>query len=267
MHKRVVFCSYYTPNYKPFADALLDSMAKLRLENDIVCIEDKGGWTGNVRYKPTFIREMLQKHTEADAIVWVDADAVVVSNPERLFKVREDLGVYFKHWENSHKWEMLSGTVYVARNESAMRMMDLWIEAMKIAPQTLLKPEQQVLQALLSIWKCIPVELYNTSDRLMQILCDTPRGSVSIYRLPASYCFIQRFHLREGPGVIVHGQASRIWRNPGARRSRRVRMGVDGAMRIHRRRLPRSQLTLEEEQKRKDHIKAARRRRRKRLGI
>jgi len=139
MSKGVVFISYYTPNYKGWVDKLRDSLVAQKLEHDLVPIAHqtkssvgKDQWQANVRYKPQFILDMLEKHKDAKAVVWVDADGLMEQKPELLLKMREDLGVCFAPFprKQPRKYELLSGTVYVANNPSGLKMMRLWVKAM-----------------------------------------------------------------------------------------------------------------------------------------
>ncbi|KKN03126.1 hypothetical protein LCGC14_1110900 [marine sediment metagenome] len=167
---KLLCISYYTSkprNYKPAADRLVASFKKTGCNFDVRHIEDKGGWQGAVRFKPTFIRQMMEEHPEAERIVWIDADAIVHKYPKLLETVRQDMAAYF-HPHPGAKEELLSGT-FLVRNTAKMRAaMDAWIEAMKTAPKTLLKPEQMTLQTML------------------------PQLGLKVFKLPRPYCQISR---------------------------------------------------------------------------
>lgn len=239
MKPEVVFISYYTPNYKKWAVQLQDSMSKQGLTYDVVCIDHqtteesgKAKWQANVRYKPKFILDKLREHKDCKAVVWVDADALVERKPEALLKIREDLAVRFAPFpaKQPRKYELLSGTVYVKNSPEALKMMELWVKAMpfvkaekrRLKQAELLKPEQQVLQALLTNWQRIPEKLYNNADGLKAILQPIPRCSVSVKDLAEPYCHI-RGQGSDANAVISHGQASREWRWP-ERARRRAQM-------------------------------------------
>ena len=66
--RKVVFVSYWTSKYKVAADRLRKSLDKFGLEHDIQETKDDG-WEANVRKKPTFIYEMMKKHSDAYAVV------------------------------------------------------------------------------------------------------------------------------------------------------------------------------------------------------
>lgn len=199
---QVVFISYYTDNYKHYADGLIRDFERFGLTYDVERIEDKGGWYANVRFKPVFIRNMLRKHKTAKAVVWIDADASVKRVPKLLFELDADLAVYHLYWPRKKDKELLSGTVYVGNTVKGRRMMDRWIAALEEIWRTtnkpkerFPKPEQQILQRLL------------------------PKLDIEFYDLPHTYCQIANFSCpSHSPIVIEHRQASRQWRwGPGGR--------------------------------------------------
>jgi len=134
---------------------------------------------------------------------------------------------------------------------------------MKITP--LLKPEQQVLQALLSIWKCIPEKHYNNADSLTKLLKDFDRCKVSVKDLPEPYCHI-RGNSGFGSGIITHGQASREWRWPEKARRRRQMMAKTGRKDPFNRRKRAPKPTDAKAKKKHNRNSPASRRRRRRMG-
>lgn len=187
VEKKILFISYYTANYKHYADKLIKSFKKFKLDYDVRLIDDQGGWRENVRYKPSFILAMMQEHPETDAVVWIDADGVVLNFPALFFKLREDLGVFYLHWPKAE--ELLSGTMYVRNRPASRRMMHKWIAAVAKCPETLKKPEQQVLQSIL------------------------PSLGMKVKRIPQNYCQIENWRRANyDPVVISHSQASRLYR-------------------------------------------------------
>jgi hypothetical protein len=183
--RRVVFISYWTKPYKKSAERLKASLDALGLEHDINEIPDKG-WTANVRHKPTYILEMLKKHKDAYAVVWIDADGDVIQRPSLFFEIEEDMACRFKPITHKKCEELLSGTMLW--KPSAIHAVEKWIEALRKAPMNLLTPEQQVLHRIL--------------DTL----------GISYAKLPETYCHILRDRGRSGApsdSVVVHYQFSR----------------------------------------------------------
>lgn len=185
--RRIVFISYWTSKYKKSAERLKASLDKLGLESDINEIPDKG-WYANVRFKPTYILQMAEKHKDAYAVVWIDADGDVVQRPDLFFSIEEDLAVRFKPIAHKNCDELLSGTVFVRTHEKMIVALKKWIEALKVAPMGLSTPEQSVLHDILDSLK------------------------ISVNRLPEPYCRILADRGRGGvpaDSVIVHYQFSR----------------------------------------------------------
>jgi len=256
MAKNVIVVSYYTPNYKAWARTLIQSLNKWGVQHDIREIDDKGGWLANVRYKPVFLRDMLKEHTEADAIVWIDADAIVKHKPILFKKIKADLAVYFLEWPA--KEELLSGTVYLANNERVHGMMEAWLEALAVSDERLTKPEQLVLQGLLEKWKCIPERSYVKAVTVTQHIPKIPRIPITVHRLPKAYCQIEGTRGDDMNAVIVHGQASRIWRYKRKNKRDSNKAQKDAHVIIRRRRPPRPQ----KEGTKKPLVRRSRRRRR-----
>ena len=195
---RIIFVSFYTPNYAPAVRELKASLQRHNLCHDLSEIEHRipnaeahEKFLANVRYKPTFIQEMVEKHKgEYDAVVWVDADAIIQKPPKLLLKIKQDLAVHYRDGT-----ELLSGTMFWRTNFRTRRALKMWVEAVEAAReqmQWLMCPEQQVLQ-----------ELIATSVLLM-----------SVYYLPTEYCKIYDLtedndRARTVVPVIEHSQASR----------------------------------------------------------
>ncbi len=223
MTSNVVFVSYYTPNYEPYVNKLRASLVKFGLEHDLVLIKDQGGWQKNVRYKPVFIRAMLLKHTEAQAIVWIDADGLVLQHPQLFSQIRKDVAFYFLEWSKKAKYEMLSGTVYLRNNARVLTMMDRWIEALAVASPNLQKPEQQVLQALFTKWGVVDPDYGIKQATISAELPPSRKVHVSLEMLPHTYCQIRNWTRMSNQSIVIeHGQASRQWRYDGKKSPRAV---------------------------------------------
>ena len=204
--RKVVFISYWTPPYQKAAMRLKASLDKLGLASDINEIPDKG-WQANVRHKPTYILEMLRKHEDAYAVVWIDADGDVVQKPELFWQIEDDLAVRFLHWQAKDVDELLSGTVFARRTDNMLKAMEAWIKELAVAPQNLSCPEQRTLQNML------------------------PTLPITVNRLPEPYCRILKDRGRHGvpaDSVIVHYQFSRevrYGRTPAAHLSDPTKVG------------------------------------------
>jgi hypothetical protein len=220
--KPVIYVSFYTigegnsPDYTPYVKRLRQTLDKFKLKHDLVPVARKSVWHENVRYKPTFMREMLEKHKDdASAIVWVDADAQVRELPIKFRSLKEDIGAHFLFWPNKKHRELLSGTVYLANNPKVRKLMDSWITCCDApAAENVLKPEQMILQWLLTKWGAFKDHSYMLkNEKWMKEMPSVPSVKVSVAKLPGGYCQIENFSRNKSePIVILHGQASRLFR-------------------------------------------------------
>lgn len=197
-----VICSYYTQNtdYEEVAhNYLMKSIGGLNIKSDIRCVPNLGSWAKNTSYKPQFILEMLEQHT--DNIVFVDCDAEIVSYPELFENIPADCN-FAAHILDRSKWygvkfeeqnskELLSGTLWIRNNKESRTIVQEWNMACKISPVW----EQKVLGMVLK------------------------KNDVHVYQLPIEYCYIKTLPSGEVPivkcndPVIVHNQCSRLYRN------------------------------------------------------
>ena len=206
MDRKIIFISYWTDKYQKAAERLTASLERLGLEHDITQLPSKG-WSQAVRHKPTFILQMLEKHKDAYAVVWVDADGDVVQRPELFFTMEEDLGARFLYW-NKGVDELLSGTLFVKNTPHMRETVKNWIDTLAIIdklpdPDKRIKkscPEQSVLQYMMG--DTVSTKVVGKSEPL----------GMTYRKLDEPYCRIPRDRGRNGvPGdsVIVHYQFSR----------------------------------------------------------
>lgn len=175
--KEPVYVSFYTPEYKPFADELEYSLNMFKLKYEIRPIKSFGKWELNCNYKPVFIKEMMEKYNQP--VVWLDADATVESYPTLFDNTTADIAVHFRNGV-----ELLSGTIFFNNTPKAKELIDIWEKRAKEQPHEL---DQVSLAYAKTCWK----------------------GEVK--RLPERYCNI--FDLMNIPNpVITHHQASRKYR-------------------------------------------------------
>jgi len=180
-----VIVSFYTKDteYEKEARNLIESLDKLHLDYDIVPINNTGNWQKNVRYKPSLIKNMLQKYAPRP-VLYVDCDAVFMSPPILFDDFDSDFALYKLHWADfgrPHRDdELLGGTVYAANNERVFKILDLWIRECDVQP--------------LSVWD---------QKILYGIIGD------GFYNLPPEYCTIFDVMKSVENPVIKQYQASR----------------------------------------------------------
>jgi len=175
------FISYYTYKYKNEASKLRQSLETLGLNYHVAGIEDQGSWDANTHYKPIFIKQQIQNQS---AVVWLDADCMVLQEPKLFFQI--DCDVAFHRFKGK---ELLSGTVFFKNTVKTVELLDRWIEINKENPEIF---DQKNL------------------DTAIKSISD-----ISIIELPPEYCFIfdlsKDYYPMVNP-IIEHYQASRKFR-------------------------------------------------------
>ena len=73
MMNKFIAVAYYTPNYKDEVKGLVESAILCGVPIYVEAVEEKGNWDENTHYKPTFIKECLERFN--CPILYVDADA------------------------------------------------------------------------------------------------------------------------------------------------------------------------------------------------
>lgn len=189
---KIIVVSFYTPDYEHYANRLKESLERHRIPHDLEPIEDCPSFASIVRHKPRFILKMAEKHKdEYDAVVWIDADAVVHGPLKLLRTIRQYLAVHYRDGV-----ELLSGTMLWGTRYRPRQVLEAWAKACEDpnvhAPQicNLDCPEQQILQQMVAV------------------------SDIPVYHLPTEYCAIHGHtemndRARRVIPVIEHFQASR----------------------------------------------------------
>lgn len=129
-------CGYYTGKvYETHAQKLKESLISLNLPHDIVAVDEQGDWYKNTQYKPTFLKQMLEKHYP-NSIVYLDADAIVCRHPSYFDKLDREPDVniavhmldHSKRRRKNHAAEMLSGTIFLKNSKTTHCIIDDWIK-------------------------------------------------------------------------------------------------------------------------------------------
>lgn len=196
MEKQPIFVSYYTKNsiYEKEAEDLVASLKRFNLKHDVVAIEDRGNWSANCCFKPTFLLQKLQEHKAP--LVWTDADSIVVQNPTFFNDCTSDVSFFINDYvTEKDDAKILSGTFFVNNTPSAIKLLQLW---------------EKECDRMLNLEKGVVLD----QAALRRVVFHYPT-IVEMKRLPKTY--IQIVRNREdrentGDGVIVHYQASRLVR-------------------------------------------------------
>jgi hypothetical protein len=159
--------------YETEVQLLKESLKKFSLNDEhIVGYENQGTWRKNCQYKALIIKSKLEELNSP--VVWLDADAVLLSYPKLFEEIEEDIAL-------AKYGEVMSGTLYFKPTRNVFSLLDEWIDENFKNPLTL---DQSVL------------------DRVLK------RNDIKIKRLPFAYCdFIGLKNC-----VIAQNQASRRFR-------------------------------------------------------
>jgi len=185
--------SFYTigTGYEKEAQSLIQSLDKFNIPHDVRGVPNLGGWHKNSLHKPIFIGEML-KEAQGQALVWLDADSIVLRYPDIFDRIETDVAFYFRTTgrgaERFGGYELVTASMYFSNNERVRALVDMWVqETRNKNQQDHNLVEQRSLQRVLSVWQ------------------EQWHGTITY--LPQSYCRI--FDAPEDHRVIVENQASR----------------------------------------------------------
>jgi len=217
-----IVCAYYTKNsiYEDHAANFIRSLKKFGLYYEITPIDDFKDWYKGMQYKPTFLKQMLEKHYP-HSIVYVDIDAVFCRYPELFDRLNESSNVniavhvldHSKYRRKNHPSELLSGTIFLKNTKEVKEIIDNWIKKLTEDPKLW---DQKGLECVLKDKK--------------------------FYRLPEEYCMIFDYMSSVKNPVIKHFQASRVTRRNTMSQKRKQttikriprRIERDGIIRIKR---------------------------------
>lgn len=190
MKEDFIVVGYYTKDtlYEARAATLQKSLEKYKVPFYLERIDDLGGWYANTCYKPTFLKEMLEKFSDHN-IIYVDCDAEFFAFPELFNSFEGNIGVYLFdrscYSKSAKGFEILSGTIFLRNNTEVKQMVEDWEQECKSHP---------------NVWD---------QKSLEKVLGD------NYEKLPGEYCKIfDRMEWITSP-IIVHYQASREVRRNG----------------------------------------------------
>jgi hypothetical protein len=179
--------SFATPGpYQQEMSRLAESCRKFDVDIETHTMPEQGLWRYNAAMKPAFLLQRMDDHP-ARPIVWVDADAQVVSKPvffDELWENKFDVAAFHK----IRKRGVRSGTVWLAPHRVTRRLVELWAQ--------------------------LTAENHGKKDHMtLTWAVHRMKDELKIGRLPEGYCHIARTRSRvlggDGNPVIIHHQASR----------------------------------------------------------
>ena len=185
----IIYVSMFTHGtpYEQEIKILDASLREYNLFFEIVGIRPQGSWIKNTQMKPQIILDTMEKHNKD--VVWVDADAEILSQPKFFDTLDADLAFHTLTWHKdtpNEFQEMLVGTVYFKNNVNIKSFLRQWAAL----NNQVNKPDGETFQMLL------------TEDKFLKKV-----------DLPAEYVRIFDSKQMEGiEPIIVHNQASRRYK-------------------------------------------------------
>ncbi len=132
-----IVCAYYTKDtvYEEHAKKFTASLQQFNISHDVVAVDNKGDWFTNTQYKPTFLKQMLEKH-HPNSIIYVDVDAIFCRYPKYFNQLDENLAVniavhkldHSKYKRCKRPPELLSGTIFLKNNATTKQIVEEWIQ-------------------------------------------------------------------------------------------------------------------------------------------
>lgn len=184
-----LICAYYTKNtsYENHSKKFIESLEQFSLPYDITAIDNRGDWYANMQYKPTFLKQMLEKH-HSNSVVFVDVDATFCRYPDYFDRLDQEQNVnvavhilnHSKYRRKNQPPELLSGTIFLKNTTKTGQIIDEWIQECTRDPKMW---DQRALATVLKTHK--------------------------YHLLPEEYCTIFDYMQSVKNPVIKHFQASR----------------------------------------------------------
>lgn len=201
--------SFYTEgdggSYGEEGDILVASLDRFGIAYHIENREAWGDWYDHTAFKAEFIRAMRKKYD--GPLLWIDADAVLHSDPTAYFQGLAnqgyDFGVHFfrgpgkghdRTQVRERGWRLLSGTTFWGDTPRARKLLDAWVDLNETLRRSGIREGggQKNLWYLTTCFKRLRVK-----------------------RIPGRYCFVHDkpwAYPENEPRIIEHTIASRAHR-------------------------------------------------------
>jgi len=190
-----IVVAYYCGHsiYEESSKRLIQSMDKFNIPYNVEKIPSRGDWYANTHQKPTFIKQMMEKHNPL-SIAYVDIDAEFVAYPSLFDRLANERSVniavhtldHSKRRRRTHPPEMLSGTIFMNNTPEMYTIVEEWIKECHTDPKLW---DQHALHTVLK---------HHGYDNL-----------------PDGYCKIFDYMADVRDPVIIHHQASRVAKRAG----------------------------------------------------
>lgn len=194
-----IIVSAYTKEtpYELIIKNLEDDCKKINLPFDFLAYASTGSWVENTMLKPKLIIELLEKNkSKFKNIVWVDADARIMSEPKYFMQLSKEQ-IDFSVFQMGSMSRVTSGTIFIKNKENVIKFITEW--KTRCSTDLERRGDQHILRKLIK-------------DNGYQ------KYKIIFKSLPYSYCYVFDDSLRklapniksiEGLPVIKHMQASR----------------------------------------------------------
>jgi hypothetical protein len=144
-----IVVSYWTNSFYGtyVQEKLVPGLDRFGIEWDIEQAPDLGSWVANVNQRPGFLLRMMEKHKERN-LLWIDADAEVLSEPVKAMYVSEEVGVSWWKATPEDGPRVYSGTLHLRNVPAVKALVVLWRDIVRSYPGVF---DQEALGAALSL--------------------------------------------------------------------------------------------------------------------
>jgi hypothetical protein len=135
-----VVCGWFTPDYRPMAEALAQQLAVHGAPHHILAAEKTGSWARQILRKPNMVQRAMREHPN-DVIVFMDVDCEVRGPLDDVSKTAADLtcSLFVKRRRGRQRNDLSSRVIVVRPTPGAHQLVNHWIqqcqEANSIAPE------------------------------------------------------------------------------------------------------------------------------------
>lgn len=134
-----IICGWYTPDYTPWANNLIQNLDDLGLPHDIIAVPAlSGGWEKITMGKAAHVLAAIDRNP-GKTIIFLDVDCEVIraDKVRELVQVDGDVAFYLKtrfRRAGGIKWETRSGTLVVQPTQEARKFVEVWRDISAMAP-------------------------------------------------------------------------------------------------------------------------------------
>lgn len=160
---RLVFTSFYTPDYERPAQLLFASLRRFNLEADIRAVPTFKSWRHAVRSKPRFLLDRREEYPEDVILAWIDADSGIINDPAPVLRdLKGDIG--WVYWHPERKDEPLAGLIVIRKTLLAMHFLKEWVRQVEASDYG----QRRIIQTTLAnVMKSVPVQLHSLPRSFM----------------------------------------------------------------------------------------------------